>query len=61
MHSWANERLWAEMARIAHRGDHWLVGASGMPLSENNADCSRPKAGSPTAAPSGGDAQTEGE
>jgi hypothetical protein len=33
--------------------------ASGMPLSENNADCSRPKAGSPTA--EGGDAQTEGE
>jgi hypothetical protein len=33
--------------------------APGMPLSENNEDCSRPKAGSPTAA--GGDAQTEGE
>jgi hypothetical protein len=35
----------------------WSDAASGMPLSENNADCSRPKAGSPTA--EGGDARTQ--
>jgi hypothetical protein len=47
------EGLAIEAVPVAADG-HLLL-ASGMPLRENNEDCSRPKAGSPTA--EGGDAQ----
>lgn len=45
----------AGLGAIFVRLDDPLILASGMPLRENNEDCSRPKAGSPTG--EAGDAQ----